>query len=348
MVKIIDKINSYIHHAHNEPFFSFEFFPTKTDAGLENLFDRIDRMVSFGPLFVNVTWGAGGATKDSTMAICEYSQTYLGVDVLMHLTCSNLTISEIRNILTRAKSAGIQNILVLRGDLPKGSLTWPVRPDTFSHAIDLVRLIRQEFGDYFCIAVAGFPEGHPQSANHDNDIQYLKEKIDAGADFVITQIFFEPQVFLTYIAECKAAGITCPIIPGLMPIQSLASLRKLKAYCQCLIPQPIWDELAPVGDNDEEVKAIGVRLCTKMCTELFHAGIQGFHFSTMNLESSVLSVLRNLNMDGIVAKRRCVCCHQTNYSSTSQLSCCVMKFLGPCLGEDLAAMKRALRKMSDQ
>jgi methylenetetrahydrofolate reductase (NADPH) len=162
-----------------------------------------------------VTWGAAASTKSLTMAICEYAQKYFGVQVLMHLTCTGQTREQIRQILLQAKEMGIRNILALRGDPPKGALTWTPYRDGFNHAADLVRFIRQEFGDEFCIAVAGFPEGYPQATTSlAEQIQHLKEKVTAGADFILTQFFYDTSVFISYMEKCRLVGITCPIIPG--------------------------------------------------------------------------------------------------------------------------------------
>ncbi|KAJ1434432.1 FAD-linked oxidoreductase-like protein [Ochromonadaceae sp. CCMP2298] len=348
MVKIIDKIRANT----QEPFFSFEFFPPKTEAGVENLYQRMDRMTSLQPLFVDITWGAGGCTKDLTMAICEYTQTYFGIDALMHLTCTNLTIGEIKRILQSAREAGIQNILALRGDPPKGAIAWEPTPGGCETAIDLVRLIRKEHGDYFCIAVAGFPEGHPQSnlarksgalregsmgggtasasctiisgaagasedagapgsssgvfsqAGMEQDLQYLKQKVEAGADFVLTQFFYEPQVFVDFQTRCLELGLSCPIIPGMMPIQSYSSFKKMTSFCRTRVPEHIWQSLEPMRDNDEEVKEYGVRLCKDICDRLSQHGTRGFHFYTLNLEKSVLAVLRELGVQDSVASRR--------------------------------------------
>ena len=215
MVKIIEKIKDA--QSRKSPFFSLEFFPPKTEAGVENLYLRIERMVSFQPIFVDVTWGAGGSTRELTTAISVYTQKYFGTDVLMHLTCTNMTKIQMRDALNIAKDSGIKNILALRGDPPKGAQFWEPINDGFLHAIDLVRFIKQEYGDYFGIAVAGFPEGHPQTQDDAvADIRYLKEKIDAGADFILTQFFYDTNVFLNFVQRCRDAGITCPIIPGIL------------------------------------------------------------------------------------------------------------------------------------
>lgn len=301
MVKIIDKIKGQ----HSDAVFSFEFFPPKTDAGVENLYLRMDRMTSVQPTFIDITWGAGGSTKDLTIGICDYAQKYLGVDVLMHLTCTNLKVDDLKAILDKAKELGIQNILALRGDPPRGVLSWEATPGGCDNAIDLVRLIRKEYKDYFCIAVAGFPEGHPQTKGDATDeLDYLKAKVDAGADFILTQFFYDAQVFLDFQKKCKEVGIYCPIIPGMMPIQSFSSFQKMTSFCKTRVPDKIWRDLAPIRDDDEQVKAYGVRLCVEMCNQLGAAGVIGFHFYTLNLEKSVMTVLKELGIEGSAASRR--------------------------------------------
>lgn len=303
--KIIDKLNMLMKTYPDGLHFSYEFFPPKTEAGMENLHQRIERMTSLEPLFVDFTWGTGLSTRDLTMQLCEYSQKYLGLDVLMHLTCTNLTVNDLRDILNAAKSLGIKNILALRGDLPKGAYQWQSFKNGLSYAIDLVRLIREEFRDYFCIGIAGFPEGNPQSVASDNDILYLKQKVDAGADFIITQFFYSTKVFIEFVTKCRRQGITCPIIPGMMPIQSYSSLEKMTRYCKTHVPEFIWNDLLPIRDNDEEVKAYGVDLCMKMCNEIRkELNCTYFHFYTLNLEKSVLSILRGLGVEDMTAKRR--------------------------------------------
>lgn len=324
MGKIIDQL--HVHRSNRSkvsdtktPFFSLEFFPPKTDEGVSNLYLRMDRMTLLQPLFVDITWGAGGSTKDLTMAISEYSQTYFGVDVLMHLTCTNLTINEIKTILNSAREVGIQNILALRGDPPKGKLQWEAVPGGCQTAVDLVKIIREAHGDYFCIGVAGFPEGHPATrqsrvrvngADEDRDksletdIAHLKEKVDAGADFILTQFFYDPSVFLQYLSCCSKAGIVCPVIPGVMPIQSYSSFKKMTTFCQTKVPDQVWKDLEPIKDNDNDVKAYGVALCSAMCRTLSEGGVEGFHFYTLNLEKSVLGILKELGIDETVAARR--------------------------------------------
>jgi methylenetetrahydrofolate reductase (NADPH) len=300
-MKIIDKIKS----PSSVPYFSFEFFPPKTDAGVDNLYLRMDRMTALQPIFVDITWGAGGCTKDLTLAICQYAQTYFGVDALLHLTCTSLRVEEIKQILSTAKELGIKNILALRGDPPKGAISWEPVSGGCNNAIDLVKLIRQEFGDYFGIAVGAFPEGHAQSKlDPVTDLIYLKEKVDAGADFILTQFFYDPAVFINFQRRCLEIGITCPIIPGMMPIQSYSSFQKMTSFCRTSVPDYIWRDLAPIRDNDEEVKQYGVKLCTNMCKTLSENGVQGFHFYTLNLEQSITTIIKEMGIEGSLASRR--------------------------------------------
>jgi methylenetetrahydrofolate reductase (NADPH) len=346
-MKIIEKITEEISSSDQDkvPFYSFEFFPPKTEAGVENLYLRMERMTAMQPIFVDITWGAGGSTKDLTMAISEYTQTYFGTEVLMHLTCTNLTVDQIKGILKSARAAGIQNILALRGDPPKGAINWRPIKDGLNNAIDLVKLIRAEHGDYFCIAVAGFPEGHPYSAPSRNaspvkspaaggvgeqqqqqqqqmpppppavaaagkctcsieDIDYLKQKVDSGADFILTQFFYDPEVFLDFMRVCRDRGIACPIIPGIMPIQSYLSFQRMTNFCRTRVPDKVWADLSSFRENDEEVKAYGVDLCIKMCDTLKAAGVPGFHFYTLNLEKSISLILDGMKIKGSLATRR--------------------------------------------
>jgi len=287
---------------------------------VENLYMRIDRLASLEPLFVDVTWGAGGSTADLTLQIAANAQRYLGQEVLMHLTCTNLHVDKIKAALNEARQAGIQNILALRGDPPKGATAWECCEGGLAYAIDLVRLIKEEHGDYFCIAVAGHPEGHhreggggdgtgvgpAEPVDLDEEIQYLKAKIDAGASFVVTQFFYDAEVYLDYVARCRAAGIECPIIPGFMPIQSYMSFQRMTTFCRTRVPAEMWEELAPIKEDDEAVRKWGVMYLTKLCRRLLDAGgtCNCIHFYTLNLEKSVRLILESLGMTATASTRR--------------------------------------------
>lgn len=281
-------------------YYSFEFFPPKTEAGLDNLLTRIDRMVRrLDPLFIDVTWGSAGSTAARTMAVATYAQKYLGVDVLLHLSVQGMKRDDLIRVLDQAKANGIRNILALRGDPPRGKRSWnvgDVSGGECDRAIDLVRLIREQYGDYFGIAVAGHPEGHPSSVNMQDEMKHLKEKMDAGADFIITQFFYDTNLFLDFVKRCRATGIECPILPGIMPIQSFSSFSRMTEYCNIAVPKEIWDRLEPVKDDDEAVKDIGCMIASDICRRVLTEaeGVDGVHFYTLNLERSVTHVLMGL------------------------------------------------------
>ncbi|CAM9420135.1 unnamed protein product [Phaeothamnion confervicola] len=302
-MKIIDKMRDAEKDRHI--FYSFEFFPPKTAAGVENLHPRMERMASLEPLFVDVTWGAGGSTSELTLAISASAQRYLGVEVLMHLTCTGLTVPEIKNALQQARDAGIQNILALRGDPAKGAASWEATEGGLQHAVDLVRLIRREYGDFFGVAVAGLPEGHPDSRSREEELRHLKEKVEAGADFIVTQFFYDTVVYADYVRDCRAVGIICPIVPGIMAIQNYTAFTRMTEFCKTRVPPALAAALEPVKDDDEAVKQRGVELGIDMCKELVAGGAPaGLHFYTLNLERSVRLILTGAGYTERAAERR--------------------------------------------
>ncbi len=302
--------------------YSFEFFPPKTEAGLDNLLTRIDRMSRrLNPLFVSITWGANGSTLSRTLAIASHAQRFACVDVLLHLSCTGLIREQIVHILNMAKSSGVRNILALRGDPPPPKRAWKegdVSGGECDRAIDLVKLIRNLHGDYFGIGVAGHPEGHPSSAKCEDgsnssslEMQHLKDKLDAGADFIITQFFYDVDVFLEYVRRCRRIGIACPIIPGIMPIQSYSSLLKMTSFCNISVPTSVLERLERVRHDDEAVKKIGCEIAAEMCYRILaetsssssaleeysiddDCSVHGFHFYTLNLERSTTRILASL------------------------------------------------------
>lgn len=284
-------------------YYSFEFFPPKTEAGLDNLLWRIERMTQrLDPLYLNVTWGSSGSTAVQSMAIASHAQKFLGVDALLHITAQGMPASELRRFLHQAKTSGIQNLLVLRGDPPPGKSSWlpgDVSGGDCPRAIDFLKLIRQEYGDFFGIAVAGHPEGHPSSTSVQEEIRHLKEKLEAGAEFIITQFFYDVDKFLSYVKLCRDNGITCPIVPGIMPIQSYNSFIRMTDFCNVSAPQDLRNRLAKVKDDDEAVKEIGCQVAVDMCWRILRESngqIDGVHFYTLNLERSVTRILWQLKV----------------------------------------------------
>jgi methylenetetrahydrofolate reductase (NADPH) len=290
-------------------YYSFEFFPPKTEPGLENLLTRIDRMCRrYDPLFISITWGANGSTLSRSLAIAAHAQRFACVDVLLHISCTGLTREKIAQVLQMAKSSGIRNILALRGDPPRGKRSWNVNDVSggeCDRAIDLVKLIREIHGEYFCIGVAGHPEGHPSSMageeGREVELRHLKEKMDAGADFIITQFFYDVHVFMEYVMQCRKVDINAPILPGIMPIQSYSSLIKMTQFCGISVPESVHERLHCIQHDDEAVKKVGCEIATEMCQTILSnsqeigSDVDGFHFYTLNLERSTTRILIELD-----------------------------------------------------
>ncbi|KAJ1675507.1 methylenetetrahydrofolate reductase (NAD(P)H) met13 [Spiromyces aspiralis] len=292
-MKIIDKILK--REEEGAPYWSFEYFPPKTQQGLVNLYDRIGRMYNLGPLFIDVTWRWGGKSSDLTLEICSMGQSVYGLETNMHMTCTNTSFDLIKNALAEAKENGIQNILALRGDLPRGVNEEDATDAQFRYAVDLVKYTRREYGDFFCISVAGYPEGCASPDDVEKDILYLKEKVDAGADLVITQLFYDVDLYLDWVARCRKAGISVPILPGIMPIQNYNGFKRMTELCKIRVPQEVWDSLEDIKEDDQAVKNYGIELAVKMIRELRDSGVNGFHFYTLNLERSTQMILEKMN-----------------------------------------------------
>ncbi len=308
-MKIIDKILKTYEDGGTTV--SFEYFPAKTEAGISNLLNRVSDMnANLRPTFVTLTWRSAFKNENLWLKIGREIQTY-GLDVLLHLTC-HLPRSDLKRVLKNAREAGIQNILALRGDPPIGESKWQPCPGGFTNAIELVKLIREEHGDYFCVAVACYPEVHtdgwnsthlpPSTKTKDQDLAFLKEKCDAGADFMISQFFFDVDNYIGYIKRVKEYGINIPILPGYLPIQNYRSFEKFTSWCKTAIPQEIRLSLKKIKDNDEAVKAYGVELGVKTMQRLLieckenSIGFRSLHFYTMNLAVAVTQILQGLGM----------------------------------------------------
>ncbi|GIL46045.1 hypothetical protein Vafri_3133 [Volvox africanus] len=300
-MKIIHKINQKLKDG--QTFFSFEFFPPRTEEGVENLFERLDRMATYGPIFCDITWGAGGSTADVTLDIATRMQNQVCVETMMHLTCTNMPVEKLESALKEIKKAGVHNILALRGDPPKGQDKFEAVEGGFSCALDLVKYIRKEFGDLFGICVAGYPEAHPDGIvddpeqmqkNYWGDIAYLKQKVDAGGELIITQLFYDAEVFIKFVEDCRSVGITVPILPGIMPIMTYGGFKRMTGFCKTKVPADILEAVEAIKDNDEAVKNFGIDLGVKMCRRLLDAGTPGVHMYTLNLERSAVAILERL------------------------------------------------------
>ncbi|RXN12636.1 methylenetetrahydrofolate reductase [Labeo rohita] len=279
--------------------FSLEFFPPRTAPGAVNLISRFDRMGSGGPLFIDITWhpaGDPGSDKEtSSMMIASTAVNYCGLESVLHLTCCNQTKEKITGHLHKAKRLGLKNIMALRGD-PIGE-DWVEEDGGFNYATDLVKHIRCEFDDYFDICVAGYPTGHPEAESYEDDLRHLKEKVDAGAHFIVTQLFFRAETFLKFVKDCRAIGITCPILPGIFPIQGYHSLRQLVKLSKLEVPEEIKQVIEPIKDNDAAIRSYGIQQAVEMCKVLLASGeVPGLHFYTLNREVATIEVLRQLGL----------------------------------------------------
>jgi methylenetetrahydrofolate reductase (NADPH) len=251
-------------------------------------------MAGLEPCFIDITWGAGGSTSETTLTLSKDAQTYFGLDVMMHITCANMSENRLKSALDQAKQSGIQNIMALRGDLPHGDRH--AETSFLSTSIDLIKWIRQNYGDYFCIAVGAYPEGHAEAKSKAHCVKYLKQKVDAGADFIVTQLFYDIKEYAEFLQLCQKEGIKCPIIPGIMPIMSFERFQKFTEFTGIKVPNDIREALAPIRSDDEDVRSYGVDLCVTMARQLLELGAPGLHFYTLNLESSVTEVLERMNL----------------------------------------------------
>ena len=311
--KITDKIAAL---PPGTSYFSLEFFPPKTTMGSSNLRARLDRMSrALRPLFVTVTWGAGGSTAKKSLELAELTQRELGLTTCLHLTCTNMSRELVDRALGDARSLGIRNILALRGDPPRqeeyrathtnGDVEEEVE---FEWAVDLVRYIRKQYGDYFCIGVAAYPEGHadeshPEGQSLDHDLPYLVEKVAAGADFIMTQLFFDVDSYGAFEKRLREheSGVfkSLPIIPGMMPIQSYQMIKRTTKLSHARLPPDIMRRLDEVRGDDEMVKKVGVDIVSEIITHIKKEpspSPRGFHFYTLNLEKAVAFILERTNL----------------------------------------------------
>ena len=260
-----------------KPVFSFEFFPPKTAVGVHNLYDRMDRMHDLGPAFIDVTWGAGGSRSDLTCEMVNTAQTIYGLETCMHLTCTDMEKQKVDDALKSAYSAGCSNILALRGDPPREDEKWQAVEGGFRYAKDLVEYIKARYGDHFDIGIAGYPEGCDDQQDEDILMAHLKEKVDAGGTFIVTQMFYDVDIFLSWVKKVRAIGINVPIVPGIMPIQTHAAFLRRATWSKCHIPQKWADALEPIKNDDAQVREVGKDLVAEMCRRIIDAGIMQLH-----------------------------------------------------------------------
>lgn len=276
--------------ASEKPLVSCEFFPPKTDKGEENLWQCLQELKAINPAYISVTYGAGGSTQNRTRSIVTRIKNETGLSPVAHLTCVGASQEELAALLEQYRKAGIENILALRGDAPEGAEQFEVAEGGFAHATDLIAFLRQ-LGD-FSIGCATYPEGHPESRGGvADDIRYLKLKQDNGADCAITQYFFDNAAFFNFRDQCRTAGITLPIIPGIMPISNFDQIVRFSSMCGASIPDWLHAKMAPIREDLDAVKALGIELASAQCRELLEAGVPGLHFYTLNKSESTIAIV---------------------------------------------------------
>ena len=272
---------------------SFELFPPKTEAGERALYRHVEKLVELSPSFVTCTYGAGGSTQGKTLDIIRHVKEQFHLPVASHLTCVGASRDELRDYLSRAQSQGVDYIVALRGDPPKGEAEFKPAENGLSYANELVTMIRDEFPS-FGIAVAGYPEKHRDAPNMDVDLANLKRKVDCGADSVITQLFYCNDDFFRFREQCESLGIEQPIIPGILPVTNLGQIQRITSLCDAKLPPEFLQELGKRDDADWQTK-VGIEFATKQVQELINRGVPGVHFYVLNKSQATLEVVRSLN-----------------------------------------------------
>jgi methylenetetrahydrofolate reductase (NADPH) len=277
--------------------FSFEFFPPKTKEDADELFVRARELKPLGPSFISVTYGAGGSTRQNTLDLVCRFQAELGLLAMAHLTCVGHSQAELREVLGELKDRGIENVMCLRGDPPRGQSSFVPAPDGFSHAYELVTLARSLHD--FCIGVAGYPEPHPECPDKQLDLEHLKAKVDCGADFVTTQLFFDSRDYFDFRDRAQRIGIRLRIIPGIMPITNYRQIVRFAQMCGATIPAALRERLEPVADDPPAVLEVGVDWAWRQCEELLAGGAPGIHFYTMNRSLATQRIFARLRESSV-------------------------------------------------
>ena len=275
---------------------SCEFFPPKSAEGIPGVLRAIDRLKAFRPDFVSVTYGAGGSTRQFTEEITTRVKSEGELEVMAHVTCVGQTKEAVHGVLARLEDAGIQNVIALRGDPPRGATEFVPAEGGFGHATDLVQHIRKNFS--FGVAAACYPEGHTESPDLETDMAYTKLKVHSGAEFLITQLFYDNDDFFDFMDRARQAGIDVPIVPGVLPILSAGQIRRFTALCGASIPEALDKQLDKFADDDDAVRELGVEYASTQVRELWDAGVPGIHFYVLNRSYSVSKILANLGLPG--------------------------------------------------
>ncbi len=293
--------------AHKRPVFSFEFFPPRTADGEKALLQSLERLAPLEPDFVSVTWGAGGSTRARTLDLVAQIKRDFGVEAVAHLTCVESSREQIAQVLDQLEHAGITNVLALRGDPPRGQSTFVPAADGFAHASELVAFIRERAGDRLCIGAACYPEVHPEAASAEVDLRHLAAKVDAGVDYLITQLFFDNERFFGFERQLRAAGVNVPLLAGIMPVTNVAQIQRFSQMCGATIPAVLRERLGEVEGDAQEVFWTGVSFAAHQCRGLLRPGggtaftrlpapVAGVHFYTLNKSPAARAIFEILRL----------------------------------------------------
>ena len=276
----------------DEPTFSFEFFPPKNYSSILELGINIGQLLKLNPSFVSVTYGAGGSTQEASFKLTDYINNKIGLTTMAHYTCVNATREKVAEDLEYFHEINIENLILLRGDPPKGETKFANESGEFHYASELIEYASAL--DMVCIAAAGYPEKHPESPSVEGDIYYLKYKVDKGVDFIVTQLFFDNQYYFDFVKRARAAGIEIPIIPGIMPITNFRQIKRFTEMCGATIPQTLVEKLTPYQDDLKKTYEIGVEFAINQCRELLDHGVPGLHFYTLNKSRATIDIFSSI------------------------------------------------------
>jgi len=282
-----------------KPTFSFELFPARTPKAAENLERAIDELAALGPDFVSVTFGAGGSTREGSHQLIEKLKNNKGLEVIAYFACYGLGPEDISAVLDSYQALGLENILAVRGDPPRELEGFEPHPQSLPHASDLVSFIRARYS--FCLGAAGYPEGHIEAESRDKDLEYLKLKVDNGAEYIISNYFYDNRYFFDFTERCRAAGITVPILPGVMPIFSIKMMEMLAGLCGATITDEVRQGISELPEGDKEALLnYGIDFAARQCKELIEAGVPGLHIYTMDRGRSAVGIIDHLRKEGLL------------------------------------------------
>lgn len=277
-----------------EQTFSFEFFPPKDEISAVDFGINVGQLLRLAPSFVSVTYGAGGSTQERTFALVDYLQNKIGLTTMAHYTCVGASKQKVLEDIAYLKSINIENLMLLRGDPPKNAEKFEAHPDGFSYASELIEAVSASFGNSFSIGAGCYPEKHPEAESKGDDILNLKNKVDAGTDFLVAQLFFDNRIFFNFVRDAQAKGIRCRILPGIIPLTAYSQIKRFTQMSGTIIPEVLLDKIESAKDNSKRIYQIGVDYAIEQCRDLLRKGAAGIHFYTLNKSRATIEIFEEL------------------------------------------------------